>query len=624
MENLTMIDLEGEKYSVKPELYEQAKAKGLRTVFNFTDEKQQPILVPEDKLDAAFKKGLRPKDHKEIPFWQSVSRGFKEGFRTMPGFGEAFGNVETPETQLESAQAWSEDPVSYGVGRTVGSVVGPLSAAFAGGVALKGGRKVNQYIKPSLEAAKQGYKETMASPNIPDPLNVVKPTIGVLKGAGKAIYQVPETAREVSYLNKLDTMAKNKQSGAINPQNNSGQGIALEMIQPGQSLAKEAISSRAATVAPGQINSQQMNEVLALGSSRRQAARDFNPKYAAEQMAPELRKVVQNLMDSSGKYYSRLHEKAKQQYTPEMGMQIAPKLSAVLKEARDTKGANAVASTTIEAAQQILDSPTSLTVGVVPNKKWEEVDSKEQYNRLKSARNLLFKQLEPIKKTNDPTILRGPTAQALIKAHDAIDSVMKAIPPQAKADAMYAAGYEASQGLMDQLKYGKKKTTKVDVPTLKRLFGNNDKAYRVQENIETMRMFIDKFGKNIPKARREQMIATINKFDELRKVAVDRGIVQGFRQVQGPTSPVLERTESLRASKGVPYNTFTFPSGTLNQLDEFMKRNVKEYTGVSRVEDLSPAKQKAMTDSFIWTQENPNATFSQIDSVIKKNLKGAR
>jgi hypothetical protein len=242
---------------------------------------------------------------------------------------------------------------------------------------------------------------------------------------------------------------------------------------------------------------------------------------------------------------------------------------------------------------------------------------------LKQARGEINDQLSKIQKSRDPDFMVGTTAQALEQAKDAINSVMKSIPEQKRADKMFSAGDKAKAAMFESMQFGTKGTKKIDIPTVKKLFQNNDKAYRMKENVEVMKMFLDKFGKNIPKARRQQMIDVVNRFEQMQKIAVDRGIVQSFRQAQGPTSPVLERTESLRAAKGLPYQSATFPAGMLNAHDEFVKAAVNKY-GLGKIENAHPKVQDALTKAFIWKQEHDKATPFEVDAITQKFLKGAK
>jgi hypothetical protein len=247
----------------------------------------------------------------------------------------------------------------------------------------------------------------------------------------------------------------------------------------------------------------------------------------------------------------------------------------------------------------------------------------EQYKRLKAAREYLGAHIRQVQKTKDPNIINSPSLGMLKQAHDEIDGIMKAIPSQKKADELYSQSMKAKEAFYDAMEFGKGDKKRIDVPTVKRLFGNNDKAYRIQEGIETMRSFLAKYGNDIVPEKRAEMEKVVNRFDELRKVAEDKRLVEGVRQMQGPTSPVMERTEGLRQKAGLPASIYQSPAGSLTAADEFMQARVPQVFGQGATfEKLQPQQKNAIVRLLMWRQQNPEATMTEEEAMFKKMMKG--
>jgi hypothetical protein len=173
------------------------------------------------------------------------------------------------------------------------------------------------------------------------------------------------------------------------------------------------------------------------------------------------------------------------------------------------------------------------------------------------------------------------------------------------------------------MEFGKGMKKTIDVPTVKRLFGNNDKAYRLREGIETMRQFLAKFGDEIMPDKRAELESVVNKFDSLRKQAEDKRLLEGLRQAQGPTSPSVERTKALREAKGLPGDIFEAPATALNAADEFMASRTRQYFG-KPFEQIGQEDKNRLIRLLIWRQQNPNATMTDEESMFKKMMKGKK
>jgi hypothetical protein len=577
------------------------------------------VEVEPKHVEAAFSSGLKLRDQKEMSTWDALKAGAKRGWDVLASQETGF---EQEPVSLEQEQAWSEHPVAYGIG-----VAGGLAPAIGAGAAVVGGaaygvkkgmQQAAPVAGPSKLAAQQAYRETMKSETIPDVAGVVKPVVGAVRGAKAALGQIPETRREQANLAKLEAGTASREAGAVNPQAQRPM-LGVELLEPGMTPEKQAIAERSATIAPSQIRAKPLADVMAMGTSRRQEARSFLPEQAAEEITPGLKSSFEALRKGKGAAYGALHEEAAGQYQPEQGVAIPGRLSSILSTAQSTKGITGPTSGAIDTAKQIIEdgpSPYGLTPG-----KFVESTPQEQYKRLKAAREYLGAHIRQVQKNKDPNIINTPSLNMLKQAHDEMDTVMKAIPSQKKADELYRESMKAKGAFYDAMEFGKGEKKTIDVPTVKRLFGNNDKAYRLREGIETMKAFLQKYGDDIVPEKRKEMEAVVSRFESLRQQAEDKRLIEGVGKMQGPTSPAFERTESLRSAKGLPKDIFTSPATSMNAADEFIASRASQHFG-AKFEGLQGQEKNALVRLLMWRQQNPEATMTEEESMFKKILKG--
>jgi hypothetical protein len=624
-----MIDDKGQEYDVEPSKYEDARNQGLTTVLSFTDAQGQEVAVPEDKLDDAFKSGLKPKDHKEIPFWQSISRGFKEGFRTMPGFGEAFGNVETPETKLEASQAWSEDPVSYATGKAVGALAGPAITALGGYAGMKaGGKIIPQGVKTRASAAKiatqeavKGGLEASKKTELGLGADIVAKPVAALVGAGKTALDVyPHAVAEGKRLEALKAqMANTDEGGFFSSKEKPSFPMTDVLVKPGQSDIKSQLAERAATIAPQNLSKEMLDQILQMGTQRRQTARGFMPQKASEEITPELKNMLSQLESKKSGAFSKLHSEARGQYTPEMGDFIPSQIESQQSKIKDVQGLSSTVIGTVAQVNQILnEGPEVFKLKPGP---FNQVTPQDQFDRLQAAREVLDGRLRVMARSNDPAINDRTSMRILQESRDKIDEVLKTLPAKQKADQLYAAGTKARKEFFDKMEFGKGKARDIDAATVERLFGNNATAKRQKEGIEYMKTFLELHGDDILPAEKARMQKTVQRFEELRSIAEDKRLIEAVRQQPGPTSPAYQATEAMRVKTGLPGKFDVAPSGEVRTLDEFFTSRAKSEFG-KNVNDLSQKEFNILSKMFNWRQSNPNAMIDRENQVFKQFRKG--
>ena len=638
-----MIAPNGQAHEVSDEHIESARSEGYEPAARFTRNGQQ-VVIPATDFDAAFKEGLQPVDKKEMGIWEAFKTGVSAGMQPaselaagMTGFPFVPPEQET-QTELEKSQAWEEHPIAYGLGKaipTVGAIgagaIAARGAQKAGGAAIAATRPM---IQPSIAAGRDSFKNTMANPAIPDILGVSKPIVAGASAIRGAIKQVPETRREIADLARLEQASPNPESGSINPRNQR-LFLGQELLDAGMTPEKQALAERAVTFAPSRIRTEPLTKALEMGTTRRSQGRNFLAEQAAEEITPELKQTFGYLQKGKGEAYGKLFGQAQTEYNPESGIDIPSKLASRLNMLRGVQeittenpeatpakpimGITGPTISTLEAAKQMVDegpAPYGLTPGP-----FSEAQPADQYKRLKVAREFLGTQIRQMKGNKDPNISNRASLTQLEEAKAELDDVMKSIPSQAKADQLYTEAMKAKGAFYDAMEFGKGMQKKIDTPTVKKLFGNNDKAYRLREGIDTMRQFLDKFGDDIVPDKRQQMQATVNKFDSLMKQAEDKRLLQGLEQAQGPSSAVVERMSALRQAKGLSGDFFTSPASSLGAADEFMASRAQKMFN-NRFEDLGQSDKNKLIRMLMWRQQNPNATMTDEESMFKKMMKG--
>lgn len=642
-QTVIMIDPDDQEFEVETNNVQAAMDSGLEPAAEFNTPEGQTVSVRKSHFGKAFEQGLKPKDYKEMSMWEAFKSGVGRGagMWTSNELGEM---PEQPELQQE--QAWQESPISYGAGVAAANVVPALLGAGVAAGGYQGakaiGRKVAPIVGPSWQGAKQTFTDTMKSETVPDIVGVTKPAWGMIKGAGTAISQVGDTKKEIAAISAMQKAGQPvddrsllqrflaDERGSVKIRQDEPL-IGQSILDPGNSPQKQAIAERAATIAPSNLRVDQLNKALEMGTTRRQQARNFLPEMAAEEITPGLKSTLKSLERGKGETYSKLHQQAASEYAPEMGYQIPEQFRQrilSLKGGQEgetvipaVRGISAPIVSSLETVKQILDSgpaPYGLTPGA-----WNEAEPQEQYRRLQKARTRLNDDIRQFRASKDPIVANIDSLKQLTQAKEDIDQVMKSIPSQVKADEAYSVGTEARKAMFDAMEFGRGMKKTIDIPTVKKLFGNNDRAYRLQEGIETMRSFLDKYGEDVVPKQREEMRSIVEKFDSLRKQAEDKRLLEGLRQAQGPTSPAMERTAALRSQAGLPQDIFNSPASSMNAVDEFMAQKTKQYFN-RNWDSLGQNEKNSMIRLLMWRQQNPNATITEEESMFKKMMKGKK
>lgn len=148
----------GEEFEVDPQDEAAARQEGLTRAFVFKD-KNEEVIVPEDKLNDAQEAGLKAtsKDMEEISGFEAGARGLgsalifglsdealgalKAGYGKLTGSEESFSDLYKKERDLERLRneaAYEEQKGAYGTGFGVGLIGSPVAALGRGVAKLAG------------------------------------------------------------------------------------------------------------------------------------------------------------------------------------------------------------------------------------------------------------------------------------------------------------------------------------------------------------------------------------------------------------------------------------------------------------------------------------------------------
>jgi hypothetical protein len=378
-------------------------------------------------------------------------------------------------------------------------------------------------------------------------------------------------------------------------------------------------AEKAATMAPGNLKADPLKEAYAMGTTRRSTARNFVPGQAAEDIFPQISGLEKQFKTAKRDQFQKLQGEAQQQWSAEAGRQIPSVANSFLAEAAKLQIKGPMASA-IGAANRAINeglAPGSRGLSQVP---WEKASPSEQFARIQYAREIID---EPLRAAATGKLALSDRNAIEIGQgfRDTLDKSLKSVPAKVQADDFYKTLKGTEKQFFDPMKFGKGKEAKVDVPMLKSLFGDNPKAYRLREGIETMRATLDKYGDKIPEAA--QMRQIVDRYDSLQKIAEDKRLLEGIRQAQGPSSPVAERLASRLRKEGLDVTLFSSPASALNQADEFLKANAMPRLGVN-FEQASRDDQNRLIKLLMWQQENPKATQGQMDAQWKQIYKRSK
>lgn len=391
--------------------------------------------------------------------------------------------------------------------------------------------------------------------------------------------------------------------------------LGSDFFLPGESETKNYVANKATTLAPGNFTTDELKKLFGMGVSERVHARNFDPSAAAKEIAPELKEALSKLKKGKGGAFEKLQRKAEKEFNPIVAEDLLPNIYDRVYQAGRQKGVPDTVKGTLAQVQQIVEEGiANKQYGIQEGILDAGHNPIDYYKRIQAAREAVDGPLKAAINSGDRT-----SAGYLKATRDELDNILKSSKSKKLADSIYAEGSKAKEKFFSPFEFGPKGAKELDAVSVEKLFGNNDKAKRIQEGVETMRNFLKKNAKKLDSKSVAEMSRVVDKFDQLRELADKKRFTSNTRFKQGPTSPAIERAESLLSKEGLDKNIFASPATTLNSADEFLANAAKDNFQMP-FEKLDTPQRNKLIRMLLYRQQNPDSTRAAEQSAFSKIL----
>lgn len=535
---------------------------------------------------------------------RAAAAGAAEG--ALGGFGAGRGSAASQATSTAIGAAGG------GLLGGAGGAIGAKLAGKAGGeisgipgskVVGDAASKATFYGKSAVEGAYQGMKE---SPSM-GLVDVVAKPVEAARGAYKAVRSARDADVELGSLAKSVGSGKDLTDGV-----ELSDDLGLDLLSPGPSKAKDFVATKAATLG-GQTDVDQYRRIMEMGPDRRIAARDFNPKAIAEELAPQIEELGEAFVKARGQGFGASQAEAMAGLDQAVTERVIPRLYEVMDKSTQSRRIQGRTRATLEDVNELLTRGKSAEFEVAPGD-WRKLPPAEKFKRMQYARQMLDSEIDW---NRDNKI---PVGESLLRGmRDELDAALKAAPGKAEGDAFYGRGADLEKEFFDVTEFrqpsGKYQT---DEFTLARLFGNNDKAGRFAKTLDAL----DEYAQD-PKFNPEtgnRVRALVQRLRDVRSLADDARDLQSFRYKPGPTSPEMQRQSYLMNRANLPSDTVGAPENFVASVDQFIKEFAVKGYGKPFAE-LPDAQKSKLLKLYIWTKNNPRASQREMQEAAAKLLK---
>lgn len=369
--------------------------------------------------------------------------------------------------------------------------------------------------------------------------------------------------------------------------------ILRSLSDEGENEVKEWVAKNAAALG-GQIDSGDYNKVLSLGTDVRNQAIDFtaNKRSYAKELAPDVEQANSSMKSAIKDRVSTLSDEAGSNFTDSDMLDVANSITNALN---DSKSMSMIPSS---VRKRLNDGVALLAEGRAPSHYglneglYQHMSPVEKFNRLQKLRETLDNGIDwDAIKTGKRTMNEGE--QILAQVRSSVDVALKATPGKTQADEVYRLGKEIRDAVFKktELKGG------VDSSKLNRLFGNNDEGIRFRESLEKLRDWAAD-SQYAPEAR-EAAEKLLKQFDNLYQIADNAQAINGFRWKQGPSSPAIERMQSVLNKNTLVQDAVLNPSNFVSGADQFFKNFAKDVAGKS-FKEMGEAEKSAFIKLWQW------------------------
>lgn len=510
-----------------------------------------------------------------------------------------------------------------------GSIVGAGTGGIVGGVTNVVGRSLSKAGRQSLSdevaAAKRGWKESTADSVLDlggwgrpavKTWNAVKETMKS-DAAQKEFRALLNTAKNdmaksiVSKVTNNPPESELRAARSMLDKMSDDEFILRSLMEDGDNAVKQWVARNAGSLEGGQINADEYNKILNLGTSERINARDFDARKAADELLPHSDAVVEGVPTASKQGYNRYMAQAGKSFDGANNeiQGLAGKFATALKDSASEATISPKTTTRIETAlNRVVNGKGPSHLGLKEGY-YLDVDNPERFMRLQKARELLdegidYKALEHRAMTSEERILAS--------LRDDVDSVLKADPSKQKADEIYRNMMGIEENVLGKISLG----GKADKYKIARMLNDTDQSNRFRDDLSRLRDFTNDTRLD-PKIR-QQVKEYLSAFDKAADTADLKRQINAFRNRQGPTSPAIERLGSQINKNSLVQDSVRNPSSFLNSADQFIKMNAQELTGKS-FKDLGEPEKNALIKLWVWAKSSGNEGQFPTPDSMKQN-----
>ncbi len=508
------------------------------------------------------------------------------------------------QAAVDTAGGAAMGAAGYGVGQ------GIAKGAEYGGRALNAGKEI---LKTAGRGAAQGARE--ASENVPGILGVREAAgaMGAVKGAVQELRGLKATADEIKGIaaEARDLLAKR---GGIRPLQDLqviGNGKTLNnitddeaiigaLLDEGDNGIKQWVAQKAAVSNPGQIDADAYKSLLSMPATERNAARAFDPREAASGLKRNVEDVQDLFKQARDTRFGALQDAAKSTFDDAGASSVLGHVDDAITDAGSLNSIPSSTRGTLEDVKGVLGFGKGTKLQKLTPGTWQEVSRGERFHRLQQARQLLDQQLNWAKREG-----LGQAESLLRGVRGTIDDALKTSPEKVEADALYRASKDVEGKFFGSTEFRNASGgVDVDEGKIARLLGNTDSAQRFKSSIEDFRSFASH-----PDLAPEFKTRALSLIDDLERnigTADNKRAISQFRHAQGPSSPAIERLQSVSGKNSLIKDAVQAPAGFLNQADQLVKaveqKMGKPFTAMSPEERTQAVRYWVA----LKNQENPN------------------
>jgi hypothetical protein len=419
-------------------------------------------------------------------------------------------------------------------------------------------------------------------------------------GERKALSELAEQGRQV-----LGASADDVPDDAI---------IVASIMDDGPNPVKSWLAEKAATLYPGQIQSEKYRELLELGADARRKARSFDATEAGRALKPEMEAAEDSFRGVKSRRWQELEGQAKKSFDATGSERVFSEIEEALIESKEAKSIPGRVTAALEDAREILAQGKGLRRDALRPGFWVDANNAEKFQRLQKARELVDEQIDWAKANQ-----AGRAQQVLLGVRDELDNALKVSPQKIEADEFYGAAKSVEGRFFDPTDFRSGGETQIDAYKIQDLLSDTNRGKRFMDAVAEYKAFANDPG--LKPAERAKWARVAAKIEEAAKTAGDKRSLSSFRQAQGPTSPALERFSSASAGNTLLKDAVQHPSGFLNQMDEFVTA-VEARSGKAFAQ-MTPEERRSAVRFWIWQKKHPDAGPERTDRVFQMIFGGS-